>query len=254
MKTAAFSDYARYYDLLNQGKDYAAEAGFVDGLLRAPRAPAGSLLDIGCGTGAHAREFARLGWRVAGVDLSAAMIECARARTPQDAGIDYFVGAATQFDLGRQFSAIVSLFHVVSYQSGPDDAFRMFERVRRHLAPGGRFVFDFWHGPGVLADPPGVRVRRAEDTGMRVWRIAEPVHRPEACRVDVAYEVLIEHRATGKVDRVEEMHHLRYFFLPELAFMLERAGFALERTHAGLTPAALDGRAWYGLVVARAVE
>ena len=96
MSTHSFGHYARYYDLLNRGKDYAAEAKLVDGLLRSAGAEQGALLDIGCGTGAHAREFAAVGWKVTGVDLSADMIALAKAKTPAAAGIDYAQGAAVE--------------------------------------------------------------------------------------------------------------------------------------------------------------
>ncbi len=251
--TTAFSRYARYYDLLNDGKDYAAEAQFVDRLLRPAGTPAGTLLDVGCGTGAHAREFAKLGWSVSGVDLSPAMVEIARAANTAEDGTEFFVGPADKFDLGRRFSAVVSLFHVVSYLSGRGEVFRMLVNVRRHLEPGGLFVFDFWHGPGVLADPPAVRVRRAENNSLHVIRIAETTHRPVECLVDVRYEIMVEDEAAARVEHITESHCLRYFFLPELDFILQCAGFRIERTRAGLTAEELGPRAWHGLVVARAL-
>jgi SAM-dependent methyltransferase len=50
----------------------------------AERAPAGCrVLDLACGTGGHAVELARLGYRVTGVDLDEAMIRLARAKAAQ---------------------------------------------------------------------------------------------------------------------------------------------------------------------------
>lgn len=252
MSARSFFQYARYYDLLNRDKDYAAEVGFVDGLLREAGARPGSLLDVGCGTGAHAREFAARGWSVTGVDLSEQMIGLARAKSAPETGIQYATGAAAEFSLPGRFTAVVSLFHVVSYQAAPGEAARMFANVRRHLAPGGVFVFDFWHGPGVRADPPRVRVRRAEDDGIRVTRTARPVHRVEEQIVEVNYEVQIEDRRTGATERINEVHRMRYFFLTEIEAGLRAAGMVIEKTGAGLTPRALSPDAWYGLVVARA--
>lgn len=249
---SAFETYARYYDLLYRDKDYAAEARFIDGLLRADGKPVDTLLELGCGTGAHAREFAQLGWRVTGVDLSADMIAIARAKTPAEAPVGFAVGAAGEVATGRIFSAAISLFHVVSYQAGSGEALRMFSNVRRQLAPGGRFVFDFWHGPGVQADPPAVRLRRVADEHLRVTRKATPAHLPAECRVDVAYEIIVEDIASGRIERVHELHRLRYFFRDELEATLGEAGFAVEKMHAGIAARELDSQAWYGLIVARA--
>jgi len=252
MSAESFQRYAQYYDLLYRDKDYAAEARFVDALLRGDGGAPGALLEVGCGTGAHAREFAALGWTVAGIDRSAEMIAIAREKTPGGATITYGTGAAAEFSLGRTFDAAVALFHVMSYQAAPGEAERVWRNVRRHLAPGGRFAFDFWHGPGVRADPPAIRVRRVNDGRIRATRIAEPRHDAENRLVDVAYEVYLEDLAAGGIERIEEVHRLRYFFLPELAAELERAGFAVETARAGLGRQPIHETAWYGFVVARA--
>ncbi|HXA13627.1 MAG TPA: class I SAM-dependent methyltransferase [Opitutaceae bacterium] len=251
MKSEVFSRYARCYDLLYRDKDYAGESRFVDGLLCQAGVQTGSILDVGCGTGAHARELARLGWKVTGVDLSTEMIDIARQRIPPGFEIEFSPGAAAEFNLGRTFCSVVSLFHVASYHVGPEDLFRMFVNVRRHLVSGGIFIFDFWHGPGVLADPPVSRIRRVEDDCIRVIRISEPVHRPERCAVDVNYEIQIEDIPGKTVECFRETHRMRYFFLPELEFMLGRAGFSVEALQAGLSEKKLDRHAWHGLIVAR---
>jgi SAM-dependent methyltransferase len=251
MKTGVFSQYAQYYDLLYRDKDYAGESRFIDGLLRQAGVQAGPLLDVGCGTGSHARELSSLGWKVTGVDLSIEMVDIARSRIPPGGEIEFFHGAAAEFDLGRKFSSVVSLFHVASYHVGPEDLFRMFVNVRRHLVAGGIFIFDFWHGSGVLADPPAARIRRVENDCIRVVRISEPAHTPERCLVEVNYEVQIEDIAGKTVAGFRETHRMRYYFLPELEFMLGRAGFSVEIAQAGFSGKNLDSHAWHGLIVAR---
>lgn len=248
MKTATFAQYARYYDLFYRGKEYAAEAALVDRWLRSGGAQPGALLDVGCGTGRHAREFSRLGWRVTGVDASAEMIDLARASTPAGGSVDYVLGAGAGFRLDRAFHAAVSLFHVASYHTGPSDLFAMAANVRRHLAPGGRFVFDFWHGPGVLADPPARRERSVEDGRLRVQRRSVPTHLPKECRIDVHYDMQIDDPERDFTGRVTEVHAMRYFFLPEIEFILAQAGFGIEFTRAGLADQPLDERSWYALV------
>jgi 2-polyprenyl-3-methyl-5-hydroxy-6-metoxy-1,4-benzoquinol methylase len=75
---------ATAYDVIHaaRGKDYVQEAAQVAGHIRRHNADAGSLLDVGCGTGCHLVAFARLGFDVAGVELSRALTDLARVRLP----------------------------------------------------------------------------------------------------------------------------------------------------------------------------
>lgn len=253
MKANAFSGYAPYYDLFYRGKDYAAEAALLDRWLRSGDAVAGSLVDLGCGTGRHAREFGRLGWEVTGVDASAEMVELARKSTPAGAAIIYQTGTGAAFSLGRTVSAVVSLFHVASYHAGPGDLYKMMTNVRRHLPAGGRFIFDFWHGPGVLADPPTRRERTVSEGGIKITRLSIPEHFPLQCRIDVHYEMQVTDSGRGFEGRIVEVHSMRYCFMPEIEFILAQAGFRLEFTRAGISDEPLAGGSWYGLVGAIAL-
>ncbi|HXV17836.1 MAG TPA: methyltransferase domain-containing protein, partial [Gemmatimonadaceae bacterium] len=75
-----FAGYSRYYDLLYRDKDYGAEALYVSQLIKTHSPDAVSIMEIGCGTGAHAAELAELGYNVTGVDMSEGMLEAADAR------------------------------------------------------------------------------------------------------------------------------------------------------------------------------
>src|SRR5438445_3704818 len=70
----AFERSANFYDHLYEGKDYAAEADYVDALIQRYLPAAQSLLDLGCGTGRHAIKFTEKGYSVVGVDRSPEMI------------------------------------------------------------------------------------------------------------------------------------------------------------------------------------
>ena len=66
-------------------------------------------------------EFARRGWTVTGVDLSPEMIRRAEARAlGSDAGrLRFRQGDVSETGPERDFDAVVSLFHVASYQTSP---------------------------------------------------------------------------------------------------------------------------------------
>jgi SAM-dependent methyltransferase len=117
---------------------------------------------------------------------------------------------------------VVSLFHVMSYQVENQDLADAFASAAANLRPGGLLVFDCWHGPGVLTDPPATRIRRMQGDGFEVTRLAEPVMHPGRNRVDVNYEILVERE--GRLSRINERHRMRYLFTPELDLLLASAG------------------------------
>lgn len=251
-----FDHYASYYDLFYAGKDYGAEARYVARHLQEFARGGREILELGCGTGAHAAELARSGYGVMGVDLSERMLARARTRleglaAPERARLGFVHGDARSVRLGRAFDAVVSLFHVMSYQSSNSDLLAAFATAAKHLAPGGVFLFDFWYGPAVLTQRPETRVHELESGDIRVTRIARPRLRDDANSVDVRFTVLIEEKATGTVKRLEELHVMRYLFLPEIDDLLERAGMRRECAREWMTDDAPSLASWSGFVVAR---
>lgn len=224
-----FKDYAEYYDLFYRDKDYGAEAGYVAGLVERFAPGAASILDLGCGTGGHDLLLADAGYQVTGIDRSAESIEKARTKAGASSSdrLRFETAEIQTLSLEQRFDAVVSLFHVMSYLTDDDDLQRAFHTARRHLEDAGVFVFDCWYGPAVLTDPPAVRVKRVETDEADVVRIAEPDLRINENRVDVHYQVLVRHKATGKTLDVREVHPMRYWFLPEIERMLGTSGFDL---------------------------
>jgi SAM-dependent methyltransferase len=228
-----FGDYARYYNLLYRDKDYAGEAGYVHDFIQKYRPAAKSILDLGCGTGGHAFPFAARGYEVAGVDISAEMIDVARARLSAHhvqssaLNLSFQQGDIRTVRMGRTFDAVVSLFHVMSYQTSHEDLAMAFRTAKEHLTPGGLFIFDCWYGPAVLTDRPAVRIKRLEDEEITVTRLAEPVMRPNDNIVEVHYEVFIGDKATGSVVSLKEIHAMRYLFVPEIESLMKCEGVAL---------------------------
>ncbi len=243
---SVFDAYARYYDLVNQAKDYAAEAQYVASLVRAHGTDRAALLDIGCGTGRHAELLADGGFRVEGLDRAEGMIATARSRRPD---IDFHVGDICDFDLGKKFGIVSSLFHVVSYLTEDDQLRAAFGNIREHLEPGGLFVFDCWHGPAVLHQQPEVRVRRLASENTRIVRIAEPEMMRDKNRVNVNFQIFVEEG--GEWSEFTEQHPMRYLFRPELEKLLADAGMTILRSEEWLTGEAPGDDTWSVVYVAR---
>ncbi len=230
-----FADYARYYNLLYKDKDYAAEVDFILSVFRKNGCFPKTLLDLGCGTGSHALEMQRRGVAVSGVDMSESMLEMGQAMLALEApqpglGLPRLsLGDARSARLNEKFDAVTSLFHVMSYQNTEEDALAELETARVHLKPGGFFLFDFWHGPGVLTDPPVYREKRMEDAETAVFRTSTPVHRVNDNIVEVHYAVTLTDKKSGAKSELAEAHHMRYWFMPELRYLAKQAGFTVAQ-------------------------
>jgi 2-polyprenyl-6-hydroxyphenyl methylase / 3-demethylubiquinone-9 3-methyltransferase len=97
-------------------------------------------LDVGCGGGFLAEEFARLGFGVVGVDPSAVSIEAAREHAAASGlTIDYRVGAGEQLPLEDGMFDVAYCCDVLEHVSDLD---RVISETARVLKPGGLYLFD----------------------------------------------------------------------------------------------------------------
>ena len=223
--------YAGAYDALYQDKDYEAECDFLEQIFaRYAQSPIHTILDLGCGTGGHALPLARRGYTVTGIDRSETMLAEAHRKAKamaQGAGsCDFVQGDIRNLDLGHTFDAVIAMFAVISYQITNDDLLAAFRTARRHLSPGGLFVFDAWFGPAVLTHRPTDRVKIIEQDGERIIRFASPVLDILAQTVQVNYKVLRLHNARV-LDEVDESHLMRFIFPQEISHYLQQVGFRL---------------------------
>lgn len=247
--TDVFDLYARYYDLFYRDKNYEAEAVYVDKLLRRFGVTGGDLLEFGSGTGKHGRLLGERGYRVFGIERSAEMV----ARATATAGFQSKQGDIRETRLGRTFSAVLSLFHVVSYQVTNDDARAVFVRAREHLEKGGLFIFDVWYAPAVFAQRPEVRIKRFSDGALQFTRLAEPVHVVNENRVDVQYTIIAQDTDSGRCETFKEIHPMRYFSLPEIDLLAADAGFERIGAEEFLSGAAPGESAWGVCIILRRV-
>src|SRR5215831_11381251 len=104
-----FSTSEKYYDAIYGaiGKNYLAEANKTHTFIQKyKRTNGNSLLDVACGTGAHAGPLSKY-YQVEGLDLDADMLKVARKKYPK---LRFHQGDMVNFDLGRRFDVITCLF------------------------------------------------------------------------------------------------------------------------------------------------
>lgn len=219
-----FSDSASLYDLLYEEKDTSGEIGWILSRLKARGLPdSGKILEIGAGTGRHARGFADVGYTVTAIDPSEEMLKRA---APHDR-VSFLRADGVNLRLDQKFDAVLALFHVVSYQATPAMVSSFFHTASEHLNDGGLFGFDIWYSPAVMSLQPEDRVLTKEVDELRVTRLAKPVEDVPHSRVDVKYTYTVEEVTSGTARTFEEVHAMRHFTSTEIQLIAEAHGLSV---------------------------
>jgi SAM-dependent methyltransferase len=205
------------------------------------------ILDLGCGPGLYATEFARRGVRVTGIDLSARSIAYATERAAADKlEIDYRVGDYTRDPLGSGYAAVLLIYLDFGVL---DDAARdrLLRAVHGALAPGGAFAFDV-HALRRRRQPDACLTVTKHDGGF--WRPDPHLELTTTYRfgedLDVTQHAIVE-RSRVTTYRVWD----RAFSPAALRRMLGEQGFDLAAQWADLTGKPLRERSTTLAVVAR---
>jgi SAM-dependent methyltransferase len=222
-----FDEYARYYDLLYRDKDYQAETEFIVSLMKSHSPQAKFVLEMGCGTGIHAKLIAEAGYDVSGIDLSETMLTSANERKLGLAQelrtqLNFALGDVRTYRASKKFDVVLSLFHVFSYQTSNKDLNAAFQTASEHLEPGGTLIFDYWYGPAVLSQQPETRVKRMSDNDLSIVRIAESRMDDIRSTVEVNFETTI--RTSKLTEVIRETHMMRYLFVPEIELLAAAHG------------------------------
>jgi SAM-dependent methyltransferase len=235
-----FNLYSLYYDLLYKDKNYVDECQYILNQLSANSKL--KILELGCGSGGHAEVLCRRGNQVVGIDLSEGMIN--RAKQKQIKGFKPIIGDIAYFTLNEKFDCVISMFHVLSYLTKNNDLLSCFSKVNDHLNKNGLFIFDFWYGPAVLFQKPEIRIKEIEDSSIHVKREAIPRINTLKNVVDVNFNIDVFEKHSGRNEYFQELHPMRYFFIPELEFIGEQSGFKLIKAEELMTCNAPSESTW----------
>ncbi len=215
---AFFDAYADQYMQECFTQNTVAEADF---LLEELGLPQGSrVLDVGCGTGRHAVELARRGYRVTGVDLSDGMLhEAERAARKAGVEVEWVQGDATRMRFDAEFDAAICLcegaFGLIGSGDDPDTHdLAILARMSEALKPGAKLILTALNGMR--------KIRAATPESMERGRF-DPLTLTEAC--SVTYDV---GGRTVTFTGVE-----RGFVPSELRLMLTVSGFDVQAIYGG---------------------
>ena len=233
-----FEKYAQYYDLLYQDKDYQTEAEYILSLLKKHQPESKKILEFGAGSGIHGRIISKAGFQVSGIEKSCEMIDLGLSSNQgicENTNFSCTQGDCTSSFLGDDFDTVISLFHVLSYQTSNEKILAMLNNAYRHLKSGGVFIFDYWHAPAVWHIGPTLRVKRVSNQQLSITRIAEPECLREQNIVKVKYQTFVEDLKNKHISEIKETHEMRAFDTEEIKEFASQTGFSLLHSEEWLT-------------------
>lgn len=187
------------------------------------------LLELACGTGALAVEFASKGYDVTALDLSEEMLMIASQRAlEEDVTVQFVEGDMLDLTNVGIYQAVTCFSDSLCYMKEEEDVQQVFDGVYGILEEDGRFLFDVHSTYQIDEVFPDYNYHYQTDDFAFLW---------ESYKGDVPHS--IEHFLTffvsdqeGKFERADELHQERTYPLETYVRMLENAGFSSVETYA----------------------
>lgn len=228
LKMSIFQRYAKFYDILYQDKDYQSECDFLEKVIkRYSLKKVKDILSLGCGTANHDIILAKRGFKITGIDKSEEMLNIARKKAREsNLDIEFKLADIQKFELNKKFDLAVAMFNIIGYQTKNEMMEKTLQNVAKALKKNGLFVFDCWYGPAILKDRPANRVKKIKGEQREIIRTTKQRLDIENNIIDINFE---GSKIEGGAKRIvfQENHKMRFWYLPELKYFLQKQGFEL---------------------------
>ena len=243
MRRPLYDQLVPHYELI-EGRDWRAEIKLIVSILRKARAK--TVIDLGCGSGYHARTLAKLGFKATGVDISMPNIRFAKNSAKEEKVHPQFVlGSYYDYRPGEKANACLCLNWSVPTR---DNELRRFLRnTRSILHDDGLLILDFERISDIvrkdlnkpivnswsLKELTIVRVSIGQLTSnvlhSRDVYILYPKHKSIR-----APDEMTRYRTDGSAKSVRvyvDSSYVRFFSISELKWFAARSGFRLVDDH-----------------------
>lgn len=221
----SYEQFSYIYDELMADAPYDQWVQFVLNQLQKYGAERKTMLDLACGTGALSVRFAKAGFQVTGVDLSADMLAVAQAKA-EDLGVRiplYQQDMAEIEGLGS-FDVVGIFCDSLNYLPSEEKVVQTFAKVFQHLQNGGIFIFDVHSVHKVNDLFSNHTFTLNEDRISYIWNCF-PGPYPDSVEHDLSFFVF-DHDS-GQYDRYDELHLQRTFPIHQYSKWLTEAGFEI---------------------------
>jgi SAM-dependent methyltransferase len=224
-RTHMFIDSPELYDAIYHFKDYARECDRLRSLINEFVPGARTILDVACGTGAHAK-FLKHHYAVDGIDINESYLRAARLKNPSG---NYIRADMMDFDLGGTYDVVTCLFSAIGIVRTFERLERAIACMVRHVRPGGALIIEPWFTPEQWR-PAGPFILAGEVGADKVYRMSISLKKGQL-------SLLLHDYLRGTPDSVEhcsERIELGLFTRDEMTWAFEFAGMEVRYDSEGL--------------------
>ena len=241
-----------YAPLMFDEARWAEVPAVIDAIERLAGPPRGArVLDACCGPGRHSLELASRGYRVTGVDLTAAYLDAAReSAAAWGVEAEFVRGDIRGFTRPAAFDLALNLYTSFGYFEDPADDLAALRALRASLKPGGALVIETTGKETAARD--FVESEWFERGGATVLTEYAVVGDWEGLRNRWIVIRGPEEGSAGPIERIDRSFVVRLYSATELLAALREAGFASAEAYGSLQGARYDEKAQSLVALARA--
>ncbi len=223
-----YTGFAEIYDQIMCSVDYEAWADYIEQLLGRFAKKPSSLVDLACGTGSSTLPFARRGYRTAGVDISAAMLERARCKAAQNGlRVAFYEQDLCRLDLPEKYDLALLFQDGFNYILSKEKLARAIRQVYHALNPSSLFIFDLTR-PGMRSGKEKNSICFAEQEDFALILKSNYSSRNDLWS---AMLTVFQQTESQLYRKFQEKHYEKDYDPDLIARLLRETGFTLRAIH-----------------------
>lgn len=218
-----YRDFAFIYDELMDDVDYNKWVEYIEDIIKDEKAEVQNILELACGTGNMTIPLTKKGYDIAGIDISAEMLEVAMEKAEKE-GVKLVLLqqdiAELEFDM-EDLDCVLCACDGFNYLTYDDDLEYVFSKVYEILKEKGIFIFDissYYKISNILGN--NTFTEKRDDT-VYMW---QNYFDPEEDLVDMELTFFVKNEE-GTFDRFDELHQQRAYVTDDIIEKLNDAGF-----------------------------
>jgi len=239
MRRPLYDQLAPYYELI-EGRDWRREIKLIVSILK--HHGSHTVVDLGCGTGYHARALAKIGFNAIGVDISEPNIQLARIKAREENVHPRFV-IGSYYDYRPHERVDAALCLNWSIPTRNDELHRFLVNTQSMLRAGGLLILDYERISDIVREDLRKPIVSSWSLdGLKIVRVSLGQLASNVLYSRDVYllfpkrkhakppDEVTRYRADPRPDSVKvyvDSSYVRFFSMPELRQFAKQAGFQL---------------------------